>query len=223
MNWWSDPHWWVQAVVAFGTLLAVIVALFAEPLKRWLCPPEFILGLKSDSGELTPVTIQDPNTGKTRSEQARYYHLSVKNSGWSTAKNTAVYVTHIMLRGAGGIWYQAWSGETPLTWRHSELYPLMREIGTTPVDADLFSLVRNKWLELCVVVRPNALPTDMPNDLPGRWREKIDMVVTVQVKSTDAQSVPKLFHVVWDGSWQDGDAEIVRHLRIRPISDISET
>lgn len=219
-DWLLDPHWWVDAVVAFGTLLAVVVALFAEPLKRWLCSPKFEIQLKSKSGELTPVTIKAPVTGKTRSEQGRYYHLSVRNSGCSTAKNTAVYLTHLLLRDAGDTWYQAWSGETPLSWRHGELYPLLREIGSTPVDADLFALVRDKWLDLRVVVRPFALPTD--TDSPGRWKEKVEMVVSVQIKAIDAQSEQKLFHVVWDGCWQDGDTEIVRHFQIRPINNISE-
>lgn len=219
-DWLADPYWWVDAIVALGTLLAVVVALFAEPLKRWLCSPKFEIKLKSESGELTPVTLKDTHTGQIRSEQGRYYHLSVRNSGCSTAKNTAAYLTHLMLRGAGGVWYQAWRGEAPLSWRHGELYPLLREIGSTPVDADIFALVRNKWLDLCVVMRPNALPTD--TDSPGRWREAIEMVVTVQIKATDARSEQKLFHVVWDGGWQDGDAEIVRHFQIRPINHISE-
>ena len=219
-DWSADPYWWVDAIVALGTLLAVVVALFAEPLKRWLCSPKFEIWLKSENGELTPVKLKDPVTNQSRSEQGRYYHLSVKNSGCSTAKNTAAYLTHLMLRGAGDTWYQAWSGEAPLSWRHGELYPLLREIGSTPLDADLFALVRNKWLDLRVVIRPNALPTDC--DAPGRWREKIEMVVTVQIKATDAQSEQKLFHVEWDGGWQDGDAEIVRHFRIKPINNVSE-
>lgn len=61
MDWWTDPYWWVQAVAALGTVSAVGVALFIDPIKRWLWPPKFDIALKSASGELTPVGSRNRN------------------------------------------------------------------------------------------------------------------------------------------------------------------
>lgn len=224
MDWWTDPYWWVQAIVAFGTVSAVVVALFIDPIKRWLWPPKFDIALKSASGELTPVKLHDPTTDKISANVARYYHLSVKNSG-SIAHNAAVYLTAIMYKTSGGAWEEKWTGDVPLVWRHAEIYPLWRDIGASAVDADLFELMQLKWLEVRVVVRPNSLPHTTRDDLPanpGRWRTPINMIIKVQVKSADGESNPRLFYVAWDGQWADGATEIMQCLNIRAINDPSE-
>lgn len=217
MTWWQDPNWWV----ATGTIAAVLVALFGDRLKRWMFPPRFSISLKSESGEPTPVTLISPD-GTRETDKGRYYHLQVTNKG-TVATNAAVYLTSVMLPSAGGGWHQAWSGETPLTWRHAELHGFFRSIGLTPVDADFLSLVKDKWVELCVSVRLNALPHDnIPPINPGRWRDKMEIVVTIQVKATEGQSKPRLFHIAWDRIWEDGDMEIRRHLRIRPVDTLAD-
>lgn len=217
MGWLGDPEWWV----AIGTIGAVLVALFGDWLKRWVFPPRFSLSLKSPSGVLTPVNLTAPD-GTVSTKPGRYYHIRVTNKG-AVATNAAVYLTSVMLPSAGGGWHQAWTGEVPLTWSHAELYGAFRSIGLTPVDADLISLVKDKWVELCVLIRPNALPHDSIQPvLPGRWRDKMQIVVTVQVKATEGQSEPLLVHIEWDKSWQDGDEEIKRHLSIRPINSLAD-
>ncbi len=195
-------------------------AIAGQQFKRRFFPPVLSLELKSESGELIDVHLRDPQTDAIGVEKARYYHLTVQNSGTSIATNTGVYLTKIMLRGAGSVWHQAWSGDAPLSWRNGEHFPLLREIGASSLDADLFSLVRFKWLELRVAIRPNNLPCDSVPGFPGRWRNSIEMVITVQVKSTEIQSAPNLFHVDWDGGWEDGDAEILQSLRIKYIENI---
>lgn len=217
MGWWANPDWWV----AIGTLGAVLIALFGDRWKRWLFPPRFKISLKSQAGAPTPVTLTAPD-GTVRTEKGRYYHVRVANTG-TVATNAAVFLTSVMLPSAGGGWHQAWSGEVPLTWSHPELYGVFRSIGVTPVDADLLSLIKDKWVELCVLIRPNALPHDsIPPIHPGRWRDTMQIVVTVQVKATEGQSEPRLFHIAWDKSWEDGDEEIKRHLCIKPIETLAD-
>ena len=196
MSWWENPDWWV----AIGTLGVVFVALFGERLKRYVWPPRLTITLKSESGEATPVGVEDPKTGEVRREQGRYYHLTVKNGG-SLATNVAIYLTGVMLRGAGNTWYQAWKGEAPFFWRHGELYPLLRPVGLTPIDADLFEWVKDKWLDFRVLIRPNALPgnTIAPfAHVPGRWRQPVEMITTVQAKATEGVSAAYLFYVDWN-------------------------
>ena len=201
-------------VAAAATFLAVVVALFSERIKRWLHPPNLEINLKSDSGELTTVSIEGPNKESVRPEKARYYHLCIRNSG-STAHNTALYLLSIQLEGAAGEWYEKWTGEVPLRWRHAEIYPLWRDIGASAVDVDLCALVRKKWLQLTPVILPNGFPNDTPDDPPGRWRKPVRLIVTVQLKGTDAESAAITFLIDWKGDWAEGNVEILEQLRIK--------
>jgi len=221
--WLSDPNWWVQAIVAIGTLLVAFIALFGDVIKRQLFPPNLSLKLKSDSGESINLSLKDPKTKSVNEAKARYYHLLVNNKGKTTATNTGVYMTSILLRGAGGDWHQKWNGDAPLSWRNGALYPLLREVGATEIDADFFYLVEDKWLEVCVVdgARVNNIPTDSEPFRPGRWRNKVEMIVTVQAKSTESKSAPYMFYVDWDADWEIGDKEILHHLKIKHITDIN--
>ncbi len=214
--WWRDPTWWVQAAVAISTFLVALIALFGDVLKGRLFPPKLTLRLKTESGELTTLSLHDPVTEKISKAMGRYFHLAVANGGWSIATNTGVYVTSIMLRGVGGDWHQKWNGDALLGWRNGALYPVLREVGPTPIDADFYYLVEDKWIELCVVegARSNNIPTDSEPFRPGRWRKQIEMIVTVQAKSTEAMSPPYMFKVAWDGNWEEGDVEILRHIKI---------
>ena len=222
--WWKDPNWWVQAVAAIATFIVAFVALFGDVLKRRMFPPKLALSLKSECGELTNLTLHDPFKDEISKAEGRYFHVSVVNSGFSIATNTGVYITSIMLRGAGGAWHQKWNGDALLAWRNGGLYPVLRDVGSTTIDADFFYLVENKWLELCVVeaARSNNIPTDSEPFRPGRWRKKIEMIITVQAKSTESMSEPYMFEVAWDGIWEEGDKEILRHIKIKHIQSIND-
>ncbi len=119
--WWKDANWWVQAAVAISTFLVALIALFGDFFKKRLFPPKLTMELKSKSGEFIPLKLHDPGIDKTTDANARYYHLSVENKGHSIATNTGVYLTSIMLRGAGGDWHQKWNGEALLSWRNGVL------------------------------------------------------------------------------------------------------
>jgi hypothetical protein len=72
--WYKDPNWWVQVAVAMGTFLVAFVALFCDFLKRRLFPPKLRLELKSNSGELTNLTLRDPVNDKITMVKGRYFH-----------------------------------------------------------------------------------------------------------------------------------------------------
>lgn len=223
MNWYLDPYWWVSATAATATTLAVLVALFGDIARRKWFPPILKLDLLKPCGELTIALLQLPNTIEPpRPEKARYYHLLVSNKrGWSPANHAIVYVTRVDIPGAGGEYHTVWTGEAPLPWRHGQLYSLQRPVGVADLHCDLICLVRDKWLELPLVIRPNRLPTDCGE--PGRWRKAVAMIVYVQVKALEAQSPVVGFTVAWDGGWEDGDIEIERHLRIESFQAVSPT
>ena len=115
-----------------------------------------------------------------------------------------------------------WSGKALLSWPQTTMQPFPRSIGRTPVTANLIGLVKDKWLELMVVMPPLALPNDEAPDtvgVPGRFRQKVEVVIGVQALAVEGESEMKQFQIAWDGKWADGDAEIVHHLSIKPHTE----
>jgi len=223
-HFWSDPNWWVNALVAIGTLAVAFVALFGDELKRRLFPPKLALDLVSNEGSRARIRLRDPQTGSERLEDARYYHIGVSNKG-SIATDAGVYLILVKQKGAGEAWYTAWSGKALLSWPQTTMQPFPRSIGRTAINVNLVGLVKEKWLELMVVMPPNDLPSNSPPDssaVPGRFRKPVELVVAVQALATEGQSQLKQFHIAWDGGWADGDKEITRHLIIEPAGGDEE-
>jgi len=205
--WWN---WAIQVVAATGTLLAVLVALFGEKMKAALFKPRLELSLVAARGESTIATLIAPD-GTTRSESTRMYHLRVRNAvTWPAATQVQVLLVRLEEFGPDGLPQVKWTGDVPMRWRHQEIYPLLRTIGAQ-ADCDLLSLVKSKWLELCPVIVPNNLPT--------RFSEKADLIVSLQARSTEVSSPVLSVRVSWDGKWNDGEIEMTQHLKVRPIDD----
>ncbi len=93
----------VNALVALGTIGAVIVALFHDYFKL---APQLCLRLLSDRGE--KVRFGDGVEG-------RFYHLRVQNNRrWSMATSTGLHLVRLERRGPGEEWG---------TWGQTERYP----------------------------------------------------------------------------------------------------
>ncbi len=205
--WWN---WWVNLGVAVATFSAVLVALFGEWIRAHLFSPKLELKLRNTIGEKTPVTLQwtDEN-GVPHQDQrdGRYYHVKVINSKrWPRATQVQVYLLRVEEPGPDGDLKLAWSGEVPIRWRHQEIHPLARTIGP-PADCDLCNVVKDKWVELS--------PLIMPNNLTARKREAATMVVSLQARANEGESEITRFQISWDGKWEDGDAEMTRHLVVK--------
>jgi hypothetical protein len=77
-----------MALVALGTIGAVLVALFGSPLRAKFFPPVFEFNILKLTGEPCPVK----NAQQQHVADSRYYHLNVRNKrGWVPA-------THSQLR-----------------------------------------------------------------------------------------------------------------------------
>lgn len=86
--WWN---WWIQAAVAAGTVLAVVVALFGPWLRYVLQPPKLKIALKNSAGERAAIGIRAPD-GAIRPAFARYYHIRVWNERrFSQATDVALW------------------------------------------------------------------------------------------------------------------------------------
>ena len=204
--------WWVQLAVAIGTVGAVIVALFG-PFRAKFFPPQLSIVLADPEGELTQVRLawMENDVEQERPEDARYYHVRVSNSRrWSPAHQAQVFLIQVEEPAADGQFAVSWAGDLPLNWKHQQLFPLLRTVGPTS-EADLCSVVKDKWLQLH--------PLIVPNNLEAKRREPTKLILSVQAKSNECDSRVLRVKVAWDGDWHEGAQEMRRHLVIETVDE----
>jgi hypothetical protein len=194
----------VNGLVAIGTLLTVIAALYGNILRAKFRPPLLRVSLVNSAGEKTVVTNR--HTGE-QVEAVRYYHLRVSNENrrWSTATNLGVHLIRLDEPGPDGQLQVTWTGDAPIQCRHQEIYPLRQDIGS-PVDYNLCSVSKSVL---------SLHPISVPNNLKARRSGASHFVALFQVKSTQVDSDIVPVQIDWDGKWDDGDAEMQSHLKVK--------
>lgn len=201
--------WWVQLAVAVGTLSAVIVALFGQAFRAKFFPPKLSLNLVNQDGERTRVRLKwiENEVEQEREEDARYYHIRVSNARrWSVANQVHVVLLRVEEPGADGQFALSWTGDVPLGWRHQQVYPILRTIGP-PSDVDLCSVVKDKWLQLHLLV--------VPYNWEVKRRTRTRLLLFLQARSDEADSTILRVEVSWDGQWHEGAQEMQRHLVLK--------
>lgn len=207
--WWN---WWVSLGAAIATFAAVLVALFGDWLKAHLFSPKLSISLRNATGEKTTVTIewQTEQGKKQRTEDARYYHVRVANQvRWPSSNQTQVHILRVEEPGPDGTLQIVWAGELPIQWTHQAIYPLARTVGSAAY-CDLCSVVKGKWLQLH--------PLIVPNNFKAQYRNATTLVVSLQAKGNEGESPIARFQIAWDGSWEDGDTEMTRHLVVKDVT-----
>jgi len=191
------------ALVAVGTIGAVIVALFHDYLKP---RPRISMKVLDTQGHLVPVSSQQ---GDEPSE-ARYFHLKVTNTRRGTRANgVQIFLTHIQKKGPDDRYSTYWVGDLPMRWRHQEVHPLQRVVGPD-LDCDLCSVHKDGPVRLETLLVPGEFQREY---FPG---PNIDVVLTFQARSIEVDS--KFYHVriAWDGKWPD-QSVISTHLVVDEI------
>jgi len=197
----------INALVAFGTIGAVVVAV-GQALRVKFWPPKLKVSLLNTVGEKVPY-FTDPHNQQLH--DARYYHLAVRNERrWSPATGVSLYLTRIDEPGPDGNPQTKWSGDIPIRCRHQELYPLTREIGS-PIHYDL----------CCISKDPRALslmPILVPTNLPLKRTTACTFIALFQARSAQSDSDVAPVQIAWDGKWEDGDREMQDHLKIKTLA-----
>jgi len=177
--------------------------------RRFRQPPVLGLRLLREEGEKGKIRYASHNGIEERSEEARYYHIRVSNERrWSPANDVQVFLIRLEEPGPDEALQVMWVGEVPMQWRHQEVSPLTRTIGHD-ADCDLCSVGKGKWLSL--------MPLIIPLNLNARRQERCRMVASFLARSTQVDSPILRIEIAWDGDWEDGDIEMQRHLKIRPL------
>lgn len=144
-------------------------------------------------------------------EDSRYYHLRVSNARrWSPATQVQVVLLQVEEPAANEEFQIIWTGAIPLEWRHQQLYPVTRPIGA-PADVDLCSVIKNKWLQLHLLIEPFNLEV--------RRREPCSLILSVQAQGSEADSPIIRIKITWDGKWHDGAQEMRRHTILEVLGE----
>jgi hypothetical protein len=172
--------------------------------------PNFRFSVLKPEGELCPLT---DNAGKHFND-GRFYHLHVLNERtWVQATHCQLRMTRIEIPGPDGQPQIKWDGDIPIRRRHQENYPMEAVIGSA-IDYDL-----------CVILKdtnenPPLLllePIIGANNLQIRWPGITHFTASFQLKCAEGDSETVKIQFDWDGSWQQGDAEIQRHFKLTKL------
>jgi len=209
--WWN---WWVNFGIAIATFSAVLVALFGDSIKARLFHSKLKISLRNSIGEKTQVQYYKTNEKNEQvliTEDARYYHVKVKNlATWPSSTQTQVLLQRVEQPGPDGRLQIKWDGEVPMEWMHQSLYPITRTIGPEAI-CDLCSVVKNNPIYL------NLLPIISPNSLITKYIGKTVLVLTLQAKGNEGESHIARLEISWDGLWEDGEIEMIRHFIVKDI------
>jgi hypothetical protein len=119
--WWN---WAVSLLSAFGTIGAVVVALFGDRLRP---SPRLHLARSTaaSEGKKVDTTLTERQGDQPRQTQSRWYHVRVENQRrlYRTANEVRVYMLELQERNEAGAWETKWAGELPIKWQDEHTKP----------------------------------------------------------------------------------------------------
>ena len=188
----------VQLAVAFGTVLAVVVAIWRDAFQAWLAGPKLSVRLRHPEGHMT-------RAGET---PVRYYQLEVSNGrAWAPAKGVQVLLFDVLCQDPGDSWQSIMpTRPIPFSWSFEAILGDRQEIGPEHLS-DLLRVSEDGGAALCIRVTPHNLEWK-----PTSVRRARLVVGAVAEK---AQSPRISIDFWWDGQWNVGTAEMARHLRLQ--------
>jgi hypothetical protein len=166
---------WATLSAAIATSFAAFVALFLRELRASLRPPKLEMQLSRENGLSVTSHLYSPGQVRLLDyREERSRYYHLKVSN-RRRKANAVHAP---------------GGETKV-------------VGTL-AEADLCSVVRDKWLALHVKLVPNDLKVryELGEDMP------VDIIVTVQARGNEVDSEERRWRIYWDGQWEYGDVEM---------------
>jgi hypothetical protein len=190
-------------LVAIGTLLIAILAIWGERIKYRCVGPKLSVTLVDPRGEQVDIS-SSPNSPKW----ARYYHLRVANKRrWAPANNVRVVITQILKPSQDGeLANSTLSGPLQLRWQFADLS--YRTVGPE-VICDLGHLIRDQKFSLT--------PYHWASNFEGSLQPNQSMLVVVQAVADNAESNPLCISITWDGIWTDDTDEMQTHLIVREV------
>jgi len=197
-------------VMAIGTLLVAILAIFGEQIRAICFGPRLIIAINNPQGEL--VSESPSNI------QGIFYHLKIDNIGKTIARNVRIFCIQISKKNANGT-YENKNLTAPeqFAWRFSNIYGMIKHIPPQQNNfnlatiCDLGSVYKgSKKFNLTVYSKTESYPGFLePN-------ESIRLSIVVAADNYIAKESYDL-EITWDGKWFSDLREMQKHLIIKSI------
>jgi hypothetical protein len=190
-------------LVAIGTLMAVIVAIWGDFLRSKLAPPKLRIVLYNTGGTVTRF-----NQG----QRVIYYHLKVVNSRpWFLAKNCQVRLVGISQRGPDNQ-FRPLPNPVPPTfvWSPAGFIPVATNISKEQIFD--FGRVVEGAQEFEPVLH------FYPNNYQGRIGANQAIRYTLEVVGENVSKTgPLVLEAAWNGQWTDNLDNMALNLTIREV------
>jgi hypothetical protein len=199
-----------QWIMAIGTILVAILAIFGEQIRDRCIAPRLRIALNDPPYEL--VTESPSNI------QGIFYHLKIDNIGIKIARNVRIFCIKISKKKANGTYENMdMTAQEQLAWRFSNIYGMIRHIPPHQKNIDLATLCDlgsvyngSKEFNLTVYAKTKSYPGFLEKNESMRLRIIATADNYIAKKSYDLE-------ITWDGEWSSDLREMQKHLIIKSI------
>lgn len=199
----------VDIVIAVGTLLLAILAIWGERVRSWSSPPKLQIEPHNDfRGDANILTDQAGN----QAGKGLYFHLKVVNKRpWLPVKNCKVLLMGMSRRGPDNEFHSLpLVVPSQLVWAPKSFSPVLVTITKDRI-LDLGNI-----LEGDDAFRPALYST--PNNFQGFVKKNEAVRYELAVEADNFISTRNtVLEVAWDGRWEFEPEKMENHLRIREI------
>jgi hypothetical protein len=212
-------NWWVSFATAVGTVGAVLVALFSEPIRRRFFAPTLQISLSVNPGEGTKadtkVVTHVNGQLQERVTHSRWFHVVVNNTRrqFTPAHEVRVWMLELAINDQNG-WRTLWIGELPMSWKDQLVKLPSLTIGH-PDEADLCCLTKGADGGARHMLQLGAALWKSPPTL--QWDGGCHIRVKLQARSIEVSSNVITVEIYWDGQWDDDDVRMQPHLVVTQI------
>lgn len=204
--------------MAFFTALAVLVALFADKLWKFIDRPKLQITFR-----LKPPSCHKTGAGNSKTP-VYYFRFIVKNCGKTQAENCEVFLEKIMKKDETGK-YNLYKNFTPVNLKWSGIRePFKRTLySSKKMYCDLGKVIHPTRIYKSQYVNVTAEEQSLSKfifELPEVYYSQWDCLIpgkyilTVSVYSKNAKKVTRKFNLTWSGNWEDEDKDMFKELII---------
>jgi hypothetical protein len=215
----SSEEFFVQWLVAIGTLILAAVAVFQETIRGWFYHPAFQVSTKTEPPDCVSVPFKTKE-GKFVSDSI-YLRIWVENVGNATARNAEVYATELRRRRADGTWERV-SAFPPMNLKWANIgaiyFPSIApnmgkhcDVGHI-ADPTTRDLLGEDVPSLNLTSQETSLAFDLmvvPNHRghiigPGKYR------LHILVAAENARPITKVVEISLRGTWDKDEMKMLR-------------
>ncbi len=192
-----------EAISAFATFLAVIVAIYQEWIRYKLIPPRLKIELHNNEGVVVP---------SGEGNKTMFFHLKVVNRRkWAAAKNCEVLLVEIKTQ-LSDMNFSSIPLAVPRKFDWTPAY--LNIAGITIYDQAIFDLVKIESDKNLIVPCLNRYYRDVEGDFEGFIKQGEVKRYVIQIAAENVASRKQTFEISWDGVWPEDFPE---HLIIKEI------